>query len=685
MGALRAMINFPVFDRLDVTGYGLFPGSDTEPGLHITFGPGLTLVLGANGLGKSTLVIMLYRLLTGPFDIPGLSGRADLGSISLEPKGVPGAVKSVFAQRVSNGAESATGRLEFNLGQRSVVVERLLSDLSLIRFEVDGAQRATDEQESFQKEIAKLVGVWSFGDWILLLRHMVFYFEDRRALVWDASAQRQLLRFLFLPATTARKWTQDERFILKLDSDARNLSYAIYKEEGALASSESMVISGADVRQELKALEELQKVDIDRREDLENGLVEGDAARQTARLRHVKAEQEREARYRELERAKLISVEARFPKHSDTARYILAQLLTEAECLVCGNHVPATAVELESRIKHEQCVVCGSDLAHSDKHIPAARVADRRAAKATAALGEIEPELTEAVRQLAIREAEYSTVVQELAELNAKIAERSARIDALVKLLPPEETELHRQRVELATMRNRLETMQAELVRKRQAFRRFVNRESKALVARSGDIKSSFERYAEGFLLEQIELAWSPQKSRVGQTGDLIEFPAFELDMTGTDFPSPVRRTGPEQVSESQREFIDLAFRMALMEVAGSDGVGSLVIDAPESSLDAVFVTRAAMVLARFAKPSKGNRLVITSNLVEGKLIPQLLTMSASHRKRLTQLVDLFKIAEPTAAIRKLRDEYQEVMTELMRSVDDTNPSRRPPTRRRRS
>ncbi len=60
------MINLPVFDRLDVTNYGLFPGKQDEPGLHVPFIPGLTLVLGANGLGKTTLVTMLYRMLTGP-------------------------------------------------------------------------------------------------------------------------------------------------------------------------------------------------------------------------------------------------------------------------------------------------------------------------------------------------------------------------------------------------------------------------------------------------------------------------------------------------------------------------------------------------------------------------------------------------------------------------------------------
>ena len=230
------MISFPLFDRLDITGYGLFPGAkDGEPGLHIEFQPGLTYILGANGLGKTTLTTILYRMLTGPTDIPGLASRADLGSVKLQPTGLRGAAKAIFANRVSDGARNSMARVKFTLGVHEIVVERRLSDLSLLRFEVDGQQRSTDETNSFQADIKQFVGVWSFGDWILLLRHIVFYFEDRRALIWDPSAQRQLLRFLFLPPETARKWTEDERDILELDSRARNLNAAVYREEQALS------------------------------------------------------------------------------------------------------------------------------------------------------------------------------------------------------------------------------------------------------------------------------------------------------------------------------------------------------------------------------------------------------------------------------------------------------------------
>lgn len=683
------MVNFPIFEKLDVTGYGLYPGKKGGPdGLGIKFQPGLTLILGANGLGKTTLVTILYRLLTGPFDIPALTGRGSLGNANLQAKVLSSRNRRVFAERVTDGAKNAVARLQLKIGDTPVVIERNLRDLSLVGLSIAGKSVKIKEEKNFQKNIARLAGVWSFGDWILLLRNMVFYFEDRRALVWDPSSQRQLLRLLLLPATTAQKWTEGERDILELDSRMRNLRFAAYREEQALSDVETKAKKGANVREELKTLESLQLIELNAREQLDDKFAELDSQRKSANLRYLKAQQERESRYRAFERVKLKAVEARFPQKSDSARYILEQLFAEADCLVCGNHVPAAAKILEGRIATNDCVVCGSDLSDTKAAIPAAKLADRRVIKAQTSLDEIEPELAEAERQQQVAEDEFTAATLLFAEKEATIGERTARIDALIRRLPPGEAEIHKQRSELASMRGRVEVLTVELAKKRDAFRKFVDNQNRDMVRRSAEIMNSFEQFAEGFLLEIVQLVWSPQLARVGQTGDPIKFPAFELDMSGADFPLPIRRSGPEHVSESQREFIDLAFRMALMDVASSSGLGNLVIDAPESSLDGVFASRAADVLARFAISSGGNRLTITSNLVEGDLIPELLKKSAPSGNRLSRVVNLFEIAEPTAAIRELGHAYRKLMKHLLTQVEPTNrpsarkPSRNPATRR---
>ena len=90
-------------------------------------------------------------------------------------------------------------------------------------------------------------------------------------------------------------------------------------------------------------------------------------------------------------------------------------------------------------------------------------------------------------------------------------------------------------------------------------------------------------------------------------------------------------------------------------------------MDAPESSLDAVFVDRAARILGAFGRQEAGNRLVLAMNLVAGNLIPSLLGQAVGEGDRDDRVVDLLAIAAPTAALRNLRSEYEAAKESLLR------------------
>ncbi|MBV1772173.1 MAG: AAA family ATPase [Pseudodesulfovibrio sp.] len=95
------MINFPVFEKLTVQDYGLYPGKSGE-GLCIIFKPGLTLILGANGLGKTTLINIMFRLLTGAYDISALTKSGSLGNAKLKATQLSRADKLSFSKRVAD-------------------------------------------------------------------------------------------------------------------------------------------------------------------------------------------------------------------------------------------------------------------------------------------------------------------------------------------------------------------------------------------------------------------------------------------------------------------------------------------------------------------------------------------------------------------------------------------------------
>ena len=164
-----------------------------------------------------------------------------------------------------------------------------------------------------------------------MLRYIVFYFEDRRSLIWDPSAQRQLLRILFLAPQLARDWTTLERDILESDSEFRNLRAVANRQQRTVARHESLAANEQQVREELIELDQFLKNAHESLDKVNFELPDIENRHEKARLHFFTLEQERESKYRELERAQLIAVNARLPRVSDSVRYILAQLLSEAK------------------------------------------------------------------------------------------------------------------------------------------------------------------------------------------------------------------------------------------------------------------------------------------------------------------------------------------------------------------
>ncbi len=498
-----------------------------------------------------------------------------------------------------------------------------------------------------------------------MLRFIVFYFEDRRALVWDQTAQRQILRMLFLPPESAKTWTEQERSILETDSRMRNLRSALTREQRSLTRAERRAQSGEALRDQLGAFEQQQRIDVERLEVLDSTTLELDSLRHRARLGFLSVEQDREARLRAFERAKLLALDARFPNQADTAKYILAHLMSENECLACGATAPEAAAGFISRLDTQHCVVCNSDLASTQNIVPSASIADRRVAEAESALEDADRQLAGAKSALEQAEATYLDHTLQCAQLDSRVADRALRISQIVDQLPPSERDIREQRDVLSVLRTRVDALSKKLAEMRATFRSFVDENTASVVQASERVEQVFTEYAQGFLEEEVSITRASHMARVGQGGQSIEFPSYALDMTGSNFLDKVRRAGPSDVSESQREFIDLAFRMALIKAASQSGFGSLVIDTPESSLDVVFARRAAEILLRFGSPDGDNRLIVTSNLVEGSLIPTLTGAAEADDWDTSRVIDLFDIAKLTRAILHSEQDYADARRQM--------------------
>lgn len=663
------MINFPVFEQLEVKGYGLFPGTAEKPGIDIYFKPGLTLILGANGLGKTTLITILFRMLAGAYDLPRTAlDAAELGGSSLDVRPLNFQEKALFSNRVQDLATNATATLRLSIAQKQLTIRRNLKDLGLVSVKFDTTEVLTDEKE-YQAKISSLSGVPSFGDWLLLLRHMVFYFEDRRELVWDRSAQRHIFRTMFLPPQEAQEWYRQERDILSRDTRYRNDFAALNRLMKRVVTSEKAAGNETSLRAELVSLRKLQEIDEEAQSKLVDDADDLDTMRHALRKSLLSGELEADKSSRALESEKLLLLKNYFPTKKQTAQYLYSLLIAQNYCAVCGNEATSAAEQLSARVTNLKCVVCESDLApESSSPKKIISFSKEKVKSLYGKLREDKERVSTLKKEMSEVSNRYDAVATRLVETRAAIAERTKQINRIENALPQDDERYVKDKSELSELSKTLAGDRAELFSLATSFKVLVDQANTKILLNSGAIKNAFADFAGGFLAEKAQLKWSPENKSLGQISGTtkVDFPAFSLEMSGSNFTAPTLRNGPGAVSESQREFIDLAFRMALIHVASGGTGGSLVIDAPESSLDAFFVKRAANVLCRFGKSDSNNRLVVASNLVDGQLLPEMIKNGISIEEQGLRLVNLMEIAIPTAALRDNRPEYEEELKKIL-------------------
>jgi hypothetical protein len=661
------MVYFPLLNELELQHYGLYPGEKGDGHFVLKFNAGLTMILGANGLGKTTLMTLLFRMLAGTHD---LSLPSEIGTANLEAQELNSIARRQFADRVNDGAQNAYAILKFSVGSLEFIVERNLANLSLRSLSV-GGQAQIIREKTYHDTILKASGFGTYADWLLILRTLIFFFEDRRALVWDPGAQRQLLRCLFLSPEHALEWTQKERSILELDSRMRNLQAAVRKEQKIRTKTVKQFSNESEVRAALDAAEKSKEYLDTRCEELAVLVEKDEEDRQRNRLNVMRAQNEHDRSIREFERERLFAIEAHLPQVDASMRFLFARLMSDNTCLACGSSgVNAKRKAVESALEQHRCLVCDSHLPKRDETI--IDLGDERIAELRS---EIESTRVNLQQQTCLFEEindRYKTNSQEFTECSAERSDLQDTIRNLINQLPQEERKTREQQDKLQGIEALVTELRTQLKDEREQFSELLRSYLETIQSSAEAIKKQFKVASMGFLFEDSGLSWSPNRRTVGQAGGMepVEYPAFVVELSGSDFVGLQQRSSPNQVSESQREFIDLAFRMALIDVASPEHASTLAVDAPESSLDAVFVDKAAQVLGGFAKSAHGNRLILTSNLGASELVPQLLKEVAPIGQRMKSLVDLFSAGVPTRAMIESKASYDKYWAQLKSKVN---------------
>ncbi|MBK0155574.1 AAA family ATPase [Pseudomonas sp. S75] len=661
---MRSSISLPVIERLVVRNFSLYPGAKGN-GLDVIFDNGISVIAGINGIGKTTLLTLLLRLLLGPSNPE--KATKHVGRVSqrrlVEPKKF-----DFFSSRVPEKLDDeAYATLYFSLGQRKLEVSRYMRDMRLRAVKVSGRKHIPANELEFIDELASMSGMLSAYDFHMVVRYLQFFGEDRLPLLWDPAAQFEFFKVLFFDESVAATLNKLFALIQKVDSEYRNRVNLLNKKREGLPSPDrpTLAIEAQTTQGQLKeakaAAAEAEahyaslKQEFDDLQRQETSLLlQGDDG-------HIKLA-ELESQFSQADAKFILQA---LPSLKDKERFLMQGYATGCGCFICGAKSKKQMSGISKKIRKGHCFAC-------DAIMPASNP-DNVTPISAKELHKIEADLEGIRSEMAANDTKLTEVAEHITKLAPLLRSAATNrafslqaVEALDTLRPvdviPEVNDIYS---EIDREQAELDLLGAERKRYTAEYRAAVDRAQEDMSLLKSDLEARLTNYAMEFLQEQVNVAFSRQTPfKIATGADRVNIPAFTVKMTSGTHKLPSERLSSSSVSESQKEFLDLAFRMTLLDMISHQGQRMLVIETPEASLDSWFMRRAADLMRSFApeESSVPRKVIATSNLNGTEMIPSLLGLvdargrvSKLPKHRSNHFINLLELTPPPAALAEHR------------------------------
>jgi DNA repair exonuclease SbcCD ATPase subunit len=619
-------LHVPVFHSAELRHFSLYSGKKR---LSCNFPPGVFCLLGANGLGKSTFLTSLAYAVTGIVPEPGRKFE----SVREFHTNCLGFAKKYFTGRIREKDRAAAEiEVDFSLGATRILVVRGLfdsGDIRKLKVTRNGKEAdfqdldVADRLQTFQRAVTESAGVALFEQFSFL-QHFILTFDERRHLLfWDDKVLEQALYLAFrVDPSEAERADSARRAAEKADSLVRNLQWQATELQNRVEELEPEGSSkdddnDVDIEAEYKVLE----ADVDSKRTATESTA---AELQSARLRLGEL-QSQLAKLRDL-------YEEEFRRHLRRAgprrHPVVIESLTEGVCGFCGSdaHLP----ELKRRAENSPCALCGAALnAQSAKGPSLASLS-----KTDATINSIYQEVEESGKRVARLQKEDNVGLSawEGARRKLDLFERKHKV-ALARLEPGQdtlETLLQGYRREIEDLQRRKDEQYAIRTQKRKDWKELQKPLEASYQAAEKTFVPRFRDLAHSFIGLDLDISLQTKRNVPGAT--------LVLEVRGSE------RRDEHQLSESQRFFLDIALRMALIMQIAPSKAACIFLDTPEGSLDIAYEARAGDMLAKFVK--EGFQVLMTANINTSRLALRLASQAKKERMHLERMTSWTELSE---------------------------------------
>lgn len=573
----------PRINYMEVSGFDKIFKEDY---IKIDFSAPLNMLLGGNGLGKTTLLQSIVYTLTGGVYSPEVERDKNLRWNHNFFKG------RVFPEKLS----TASLTVNFNLGETEITVKRGLASNRVSEFSIKQDDYA---DSSFEDAITQFGGYEDFDSFVFIVNRVLYLSENRRSLTWDYDGQVRSLMILSNDIVNEKAYRNLRAEIKNLDSNKRHTTVRINKYQIEIDKRKK---DYPELDTQVQDATKLIKDRADLSEKLQTLLAKRDDC--ATKLKEF------EERRRELaEEVNELSDRIR----KDEAQYLFESLLNYDDkkallfgktinmgiCPCCGELSADFQTLAKQRLFEGECMVCGkTGFGNVKSNVEINALTSQLAEKLTARdnankrilhlrnqIQSLDNEIFP-IRKL-ISAIDYSSYV------NADKVEDDFDTEQCIEDIV---SQLGKLKSDRESLENdiRIQTEEADSM-----YAAFIDNFSE----RSKKLSAIYKELASAFLGKEVTLKFENSTDKFVNIDYLI--PVFDKEP----------RKSPEDCSEAQRFFLDIAFRMALigLNYKLTNSTGSFICETPESALDVSYVDNVVKMFFGFIEEE--NRLILSNNL----------------------------------------------------------------------
>tara|TARA_R110002072_G_scaffold128623_13_gene266487 strand:- start:5282 stop:7189 length:1908 start_codon:yes stop_codon:yes gene_type:complete len=511
--------------------------------------------------------------------------------------------------------------------------------------------------EEFISQLVADIGVASFEQFVFLQHFVLTFDEQRRLLFWDPKVLDQALFIAFgVDYEEAQRADTLQRDWEKSDSLARNAMW-----------------QATQVRRQLSAVKNARER-VDEEDEQDADLVSRyETLRKSVDETKKRATKLRESlRDAELELTELTARQAvlrndyadEYSKRIGKVSFLeahpmVAASLQESRCNMCGNQSDEVEERFRSWLRSGTCPLCEAEIKKDKKRRGMKRLQELDRGLSTVR-ADLEKASTKSRRLVAEHETAQSRALATYEALEEFEAEYGDQISSGTE---------GRSEGDLALIVTQLESQIEEAINRKtrhRARRNEKGRELKKLRVKiqrqygdaEEDFVPAFTDLAHAFLGLELSIALESKASGLSMV----------LQVKGTN------RRHTHQLSESQRFFVDIALRMALVKYMSRGSDACLVVDTPEGSLDIAYESRAGEMMARFV--DQGFSVLMTANINSSQLLRRLARRCGAARmslQRMTSWTDLSEVQVEEEGL--FEAAYEEIEEAMALGPADSKPS----------